>query len=80
MTYVKKFPPQLNGRWFENYGRALCPVCQPEGRGDQSALKMSEGSGGRFLVHCKKIAYVFREILGQVIASTEHLSPLVSAS
>ena len=53
----------LGGRWHTGYGAAPCPVCQPERRKEQNALTLSDGADGRLLLHCKKSACSFRNIL-----------------
>lgn len=52
----------LDGAWHRSYGTAPCPVCQPERRKDQNALTISERDG-KLLLHCKKSACGFRDIL-----------------
>lgn len=53
----------LGGRWHRRYGAAPCPVCQPEGRKGQDALTLADGNGGRLVLHCKKSACAFLDIL-----------------
>lgn len=53
----------LGGQWYGQYGRAPCPVCQPEGRRDQNALTAADSVNGRLLVHCKKSDCGFTDIL-----------------
>jgi hypothetical protein len=52
----------LSGTWYGSYGCAPCPVCQPEGRPDQRALNLAEGSVG-LLLHCKEAGCSFRDII-----------------
>ena len=60
-----------NGAWFQNYGVAPCPVCQPERRRDQRALSIS-CAGGRLLLHCHKSGCSFRDILS-ALGELQHL-------
>lgn len=53
---------QLNGKWYREYGTAACPICQPEGRRDQSALTLRDGRNC-LLLHCKKAGCAFSEII-----------------
>ncbi len=53
----------LGGRWHGRYGAAPCPVCQPERRKGQNALTVADGKGGRLVLHCKKSACAFLDIL-----------------
>ncbi len=63
MTDAKQITRDLAGRWHGAYGTAPCPCCQPERRRDQSALTLTDGNGGRLLLHCKKSECSFRDIL-----------------
>lgn len=62
MTDARTLTMALSGRWWQGYGSAPCPVCQPERRKDQNALTLRDGSG-RLLAHCKKSHCDFRDIL-----------------
>ena len=62
MTGARELTLALGGRWHGRYGAAPCPVCQPDGRRDQNALTLSDGSAG-LLLHCKRAACDFRDIL-----------------
>lgn len=53
----------LKGRWYRRYGAAPCPVCQPQQRKGQNALTLADGTSG-LLLHCKKSACGFLDILG----------------
>ena len=53
----------LGGRWHDGYGAAPCPVCQPERRKGQNALTLADGNAGRVVLHCKKSACAFIDIL-----------------
>lgn len=63
MTDARTFTDTLRGRWFGSYGLAACPICQPERRRDQAALKVTDRAAGGLLLHCKKSHCSFREIL-----------------
>jgi hypothetical protein len=60
---AKQITLDLFGRWHGAYGSAACPCCQSERRRDQTALTLSDGKGGRLLLHCKKSGCSFRDIL-----------------
>jgi len=62
MNGARELTLALGGRWHGRYGAAPCPVCQPDGRRDQNALTLSDGSAG-LLLHCKRAACDFRDIL-----------------
>lgn len=53
----------LGGRWHGRYGAAPCPVCQPERRNGQNGLTVADGATGRLVLHCKKSACGFLDIL-----------------
>ena len=61
MTDARALTNEQGGHWHSRYGTAPCPVCQPEGRRDQNALTLADGSGGRLLAHCKK-GCAFRDV------------------
>lgn len=68
---------ELGGRWWQRYGTAPCPHCQPEGRKDQNALSLTGGTDGRLLLHCKKSACEFRQILQAAnVVPGEYASPV----
>lgn len=70
----------LGGRWHRRYGTAPCPVCQPERRRGQDALTLTDGHGG-LLVHCKRTACDFRNILGAAgVTPGSHTLPNLSSS
>jgi hypothetical protein len=52
---------RLGGDWQGAYGKAPCPVCQPERRRDQRALSVREDSG-RLLTFCHKSGCDFRAV------------------
>lgn len=62
MTDARELTKACGGKWFGPYGTAACPVCQPEGRKDQNALTLADGSQG-LLAHCKRSECAFRDIL-----------------
>ena len=66
MTDARTFTDTLRGRWFGSYGQAACPICQPERRRDQSALTITGRAKGGLLLHCKRSACAFRDILAAV--------------
>jgi hypothetical protein len=61
-TNARELTLSLGGRWYQRYGAAPCPVCQPELRRDQNALTISDGAG-RLLLNCKKTGCDFRLIM-----------------
>lgn len=64
---------RLKGRWHGHYGVAGCPVCQAGWTG--SALTISRSASGRLLVHCKKSACSFKDILAAAGLSREVFTP-----
>lgn len=52
----------LDGIWYNGYGTAACPVCQPESRKGQNALTLTDGQNGHLLVHCKRSGCSFKDI------------------
>jgi hypothetical protein len=62
-----------SGRLHGTYGTAPCPVCQPEARPDQCALTLRDGEIG-LLVHCKKAACTFREIIAALRLAPSEIS------
>lgn len=63
MADARTLTLDLGGKWYRSYGAAPCPICQPERRNVQNALSLKDGHGGRLLLHCKKSACDFVEIL-----------------
>ncbi|MGQ5702176.1 DUF7146 domain-containing protein [Sandaracinobacteroides sp. A072] len=63
MTDARELTLALGGRWYGRYGAAPCPQCQPERRKGQNALTLADGNGGRLVLHCKKSACAFLDIL-----------------
>lgn len=53
----------LGGRWRGGRGSAPCPVCQAERRRDQNALSITDGDGGKLVLHCFKTRCSFGDIL-----------------
>ncbi len=66
MTGAQEIVTAMSGRWLGSYGIAACPICQPEGRRDQCALTLAEGSNGRLLLNCKKGGCSFRDIAAAI--------------
>jgi len=60
---AREFTSTLGGCWYGRYGAAPCPICQPEGRKGQNALTVADGATGRLVLHCKKSACAFLDIL-----------------
>lgn len=75
MTDAKQITIDLFGRWHGAYGVAACPCCQPERRRDQTALTLTDGNGGRLLLHCKKSGCSFRDILAAAGIAPGSYSP-----
>jgi hypothetical protein len=63
MTDARDLSTALGGRWHASYGAAPCPVCQPERKRGQNALTLADGRNGRLVLHCKKSACAFLNIL-----------------
>lgn len=63
MTDAFALTVSLGGRWFGQYGASPCPVCQPDRKPKQNALTLAHGYDGRLLLHCKKSACAFSDIL-----------------
>ena len=53
----------FGGRWHGRYGTAPCPVCQTERRKGQNALTLADGLNARLVLHCKKSACTFADLL-----------------
>ena len=62
-TTAQKLTEHLHGRWYGQYGAAPCPVCQPEHNRTQNALTLSVGRNGNLILHCKKSACTFTDVL-----------------
>lgn len=66
----------LLGHWYGYYGAAPCPVCQSEGRKGQNALTVADGNNGQLMLHCKKSACAFLDILAAAgLRPGEYTSP-----
>lgn len=63
MADARTLTLELGGKWYRSYGAAPCPVCQIEGRQQQNALTLADGTNGRLLLNCKKSACDFMDIL-----------------
>lgn len=61
MTDAQTIAHNLGGHWKNGRGQAPCPICQPEGRKDQTALSIAE-SNGKLLLFCFKSGCSFVEI------------------
>jgi hypothetical protein len=76
MTDAREITLALGGKWFQRYGAAPCPVCQPSGHKLQNALTLADGNNGRLLLNCKKLACSFLDILAAAgIGSGEYKVP-----
>ena len=76
MTDARELTLALGGRWHGRYGAAPCPVCQPERRKGQNALTLADGNGGRLMLHCKKSACAFLDILAAAgLRSGDYVPP-----
>ncbi len=64
----------LKGTWHGTYGTAPCPICQPEGRKDQTALSAKDGSD-RLLLLCRKLGCNFADILAAIGTSATDYKP-----
>lgn len=75
MTDARKLTLDLGGRWHGRYGVCACPICQSERRKEQNALTISDGGAG-LLLHCKKSACAFLDILAAAgLRSGEYTPP-----
>ncbi len=63
MTDARELTMALGGRWHGRYGAAPCPICQPERKRGQNALTLADGRNARLMLHCKKSACAFLDIL-----------------
>lgn len=63
MTNARDLTLALGGRWHGRYGAAPCPICQSERRKGQNGLTVADGATGRLMLHCKKSACAFLDIL-----------------
>jgi hypothetical protein len=52
----------LGGRWYQRFGAAPCPICQPDRRKGQNALTLADGQRG-LVLHCKKSGCGFTDLL-----------------
>lgn len=76
MTDARELTLALGGRWHGRYGTCACPCCQPERRKGQNALTLGDGNGGRLVVHCKKTACAFLDILAAAgLRAGDHRAP-----
>lgn len=63
MTDARDLTTALGGKWYQRYGAAPCPLCQPERRKDQNGLTLADGCNGGLVLDCKKSACAFLDIL-----------------
>lgn len=63
MTDARTLTIALGGKWYQSYGVAPCPVCQPNRGKGQNALTVADGRNGRLVLDCKKSACAFLDIL-----------------
>lgn len=75
MTDARDLTHALGGKWHRNYGVAPCPVCQPTRRPDQNALTVADGRNGQLVLHCKKSACAFLDILAAAGLRSGDYSP-----
>jgi hypothetical protein len=76
MTDAREITIALGGRWHGGYGAAPCPVCQPDRHKGQNALTLADGSSGRLVLNCKKLACAFTDILAAAgIRSGDYRAP-----
>ena len=63
MTDARDLTNALGGKWYQRYGVAACPVCQPRRDKCQNALTLADGRNGYLILHCKKSDCAFTDIL-----------------
>ena len=63
MTDARDLTTALGGKWYQRYGAAPCPVCQPNRKKGRNALTIADGSNGRLVLDCKKTGCAFLDIL-----------------
>lgn len=63
MTDARDLTNALGGKWYQRYGVAACPVCQPRRDKCQNALTLADGRNGSLILHCKKSDCAFTDIL-----------------
>ena len=80
MADARELTQRLGGSWHGRYGAAPCPLCQPERRNGQNALTLADGNGGRLMLHCKKSACGFLDILAAVGLRSGDYAPPDSAT
>ena len=62
MSKALNITQALDGIWYNGYGTAACPVCQPNSRKGQNALTLTDGQDGLLLAHCKRSGCSFKDI------------------
>lgn len=76
MTNARELTKALGGRWHGAYGVSPCPVCQSDRRKGQNALTLADGRNGRLVLHCKKSACAFTDILAAAgLRSSDYRAP-----
>ncbi len=75
MTDARDLTLALGGRWHGRYGAAPCPICQPSRRKGENALTLADGRNGRLVLHCKKRACPFLDILAAAGLRSGDYSP-----
>lgn len=63
MTDARHLTTALGGKWYQRYGAAPCPVCQPQRHKGQNGLSVADGRNGRLVLDCKKSGCAFLDIL-----------------
>ncbi len=78
MTNAYDITHRLGGRWYGQYGTAACPVCQAEGRLDQTALGIRNGDAG-LLLYCRKAGCSYHDIIRVVSTGSFPPPPIFPA-
>lgn len=65
MSDAETITRKLSGTWRSGAGNAACPICQTEGRRDQSSLSLRDGDKG-VLLFCFKAGCSFADIAAAV--------------
>lgn len=76
MTDARKLTTALGGNWYQRYGAAPCPVCQPQRNKGQNALTLGDGRNGSLVLNCKKSGCDFLDILAAAgVRSGDYVPP-----
>lgn len=75
MTDARDLTTALGAKWYQRYGAAPCPVCQPQRRKGQTALTIADGHTGRLVLDCKKTGCAFLDILSSAGLRAGDYSP-----